>query len=212
NRFTLRGLLTRFGCHVTDLGILADDEATIGAALKAASADHDVVITSGGVSVGDEDHVKPAVESLGRLDFWRLAIKPGRPIALGKINGGGGGGGGEAAFVGLPGNPVAAMVTFMRIVRPVLQLLSGETPCPPHLFEVTAGFSYRKKTGRREWVRCRLQADADGTQRAIKHSSGGAGVLSSMVFADGLVELAEDQTDVKEGQRVRFLPLTEVYP
>lgn len=204
NRFSVMGLLERLGCAVTDLGILADDEAAIGDALAAAAVGHDLLVTSGGVSVGDEDHVKAAVEGLGRLDFWRLAIKPGRPIAFGTVGG--------TAFVGLPGNPVAAMVTFLRIVRPVVQLLSGEKAAPPHLFPVTAAFTYRKKPGRREWVRCRLEAGEDGSWRAVMYPSVGSGVLSSMVFSDGLVELGEDQTDVGEGETVQFLPLTEVCP
>ncbi|MBT3237801.1 MAG: molybdopterin molybdotransferase MoeA [Rhodospirillaceae bacterium] len=209
NRFSVMGLLSRLGCDVTDLGILPDNLDSITDALKGASAKHDLLITSGGVSVGDEDHVKPAVESLGRLDFWRLAIKPGRPIALGTINGGNVS---DTVFVGLPGNPVAAMVTFMRVVAPVVKLLSGEPIRPPHLFGVTAAFTHKKKSGRREWVRCRLEVADDGTLKAVKHPSGGAGVLSSMVFSDGLVELPEDQTDVKEGEQVQFLPFTEVCP
>lgn len=204
NRFSVMGLLGRLGCEVTDLGILPDDREVIGNALGAAAAEHDLLVTSGGVSVGDEDHVKAAVEGLGRLNFWRLAIKPGRPIALGTVA--------DTAFVGLPGNPVAAMVTFVRIVRPVVQLLSGEKAKPPHLFTVTAAFTHSKKSGRREWVRCRLEAGEGGAWLAVKYPSGGAGVLSSMVFSDGLVELGEDQTDVGEGDQVQFLPLTEVCP
>jgi len=204
NRFSVMGLLERLGCEVADLGILADDETAISTALQPAAGKYDLLVTSGGVSVGDEDHVKAAVEGLGRLDFWRLAIKPGRPIAFGNVGG--------TAFVGLPGNPVAAMVTFLRIVRPVLQLLSGEKAQPPHLFPVTAAFTYKKKPGRREWVRCRLETGEDGSLNAVMHPSGGSGVLSSMVFSGGLVELPEEQADVKEGDQVQFLPLTEVCP
>ncbi|NQV48083.1 MAG: molybdopterin molybdotransferase MoeA [Rhodospirillaceae bacterium] len=202
NRFTVMGLLEQLGAAITDLGILPDDENIIRAALEASSADHDLLFTSGGVSVGDEDHVKAAVESLGQLNFWRLAIKPGRPIALGTIGG--------AAFIGLPGNPVAAMVTFIRVARPVVLLLAGATDITPDLYRVRAGFSYDKKTGRREWVRCRLQRGGDGVLTAHKHSSGGAGVLSSMVWAHGLVELPEDRTHVDEGETVDFLPFNGV--
>ncbi len=201
NRFTVMALLQSQGCSVDDLGILPDDEGQIGAALGAAAASHDLIITSGGVSVGDEDHVKTAVESLGRLHFWRLAIKPGRPVALGQI--------GDAAFIGLPGNPVATMVTFLRVALPVIVLLSGGTDITPAFYRVASAFAYKKKTGRREWVRCRLRPGDDGISRAEKYKSGGAGVLTSMVWADGLVELDEDRTHIKEGEMVNFLPFSE---
>jgi len=202
NRFTVMAMLKSQGCIVDDLGILPDDEATISAALAAAAASHDLIFTSGGVSVGDEDHVRAAVETLGQLHFWRLAIKPGRPVALGQI--------GDAVFVGLPGNPVATMVTFMRVAVPVIILLSGGTDIKPAFYKIAAGFSYKKKPGRREWVRCRLNPGDDGTVRAQKYQSDGAGVLSSMVWAEGLVELEEDRTQIKEGEMVNFLPFSEV--
>ncbi len=123
NRYVLRALLEAQGCAVTDLGILPDDAATVRASLAAAAGDHDVLFTSGGVSVGDEDHVKAAVEAEGNLHFWRLAIKPGRPLALGQV--------GQVPFIGLPGNPVAVMVTFLRFVRPMVLLLSGCTEIAP---------------------------------------------------------------------------------
>src|SRR5690606_34709676 len=117
NRFTVMGLLEGLGCEITDLGILPDNRDAIAAALGRAAPGHDLLITSGGVSAGEEDHVKAAVESQGSIHFWRLAIKPGRPVALGQVRG--------TAFVGLPGNPVAAMVTFMVIARPLILMLSG---------------------------------------------------------------------------------------
>jgi len=202
NRFTVMGMLQSLGCTVDDLGILPDDEPVISAALATAAASHDLIFTSGGVSVGDEDHVRTAVETLGYLHFWRLAIKPGRPVALGQI--------GDAVFVGLPGNPVATMVTFMRVARPVVLLLSGGTDITPAFYRVAAAFSFSKKSGRREWVRCRLVQGDDGVFRAENYSSGGAGVLASMVWADGLVELDEDRTQINQGGMVDFLPFSEV--
>jgi len=202
NRFTVMAMLKSQGCIVEDLGILPDDEAAISTALAAAAASHDLIFTSGGVSVGDEDHVRAAVETLGQLHFWRLAIKPGRPVALGQI--------GDAVFVGLPGNPVATMVTFMRVAVPVIILLSGGRDIKPAFYKIAAGFSYKKKPGRREWVRCRLIAGDDGVVRVHKYQSDGAGVLSSMVWADGLVELEEDRTQIDEGEMVNFLPFSEV--
>ncbi|HJN23781.1 MAG TPA: gephyrin-like molybdotransferase Glp [Rhodospirillales bacterium] len=202
NRYTVMGLLEGLGSAVSDIGILADDEDAIGQALAPAAAAHDLLITSGGVSVGEEDHVKAAVEALGQLHFWRLAIKPGRPIALGRV--------GETAFVGLPGNPVAAMVTFMRIARPVVLLLSGRRDIEPPLYRVQADFAHDKKTGRREWLRARLVRDGGGGLAAVKYPGGGSGILSSMVEADGLVELGEEQGPVSRGEMVDFLPFGEV--
>ena len=201
NRFALTGLLEQLGCAVSDLGILPDDRATIADALGAAGAGHDLVLTSGGVSVGDEDHVRAAVESLGQIHFWRLAIKPGRPVALGQI--------GRTPFVGLPGNPVAVMVTFLRFARPMIDRLAGAAVHVPKLFPVRAGFDHRKKANRREWVRATLEADAGGWT-ARKHAQQGAGVLSSMTAASGLVELPENATDIKVGMTVDFLPFSEL--
>lgn len=202
NRFTLIALLDGLGCMTTDLGILPDRVDAIRDTLAGAACDHDLIITSGGVSVGDEDHVKPAVESLGRIHFWRLAIKPGRPIALGQV--------GLVPFAGLPGNPVAMMVTFLRIVRPLILRLGGATDIATHLFRVTAGFDHRKKANRREWVRVRLEGDGAGGWIARKFPRDGAGILSSMVEADGLIELPEDLTQLKNGSVVDFLPFSEV--
>ncbi|MBC8158885.1 MAG: molybdopterin molybdotransferase MoeA [Alphaproteobacteria bacterium] len=202
NRYTIGALLQDLGCRVTDLGILPDNFETIRDALDEASGAHDMLITSGGVSVGDEDHVKAAIDALGSIHFWRLAIKPGRPIALGKA--------GKAAFIGLPGNPVAAMTTFMRIARPVILWLSGRNDVAPHIYRVRSAFAFKKKAGRREWLRAHLVKDADGEPRAAKFASDGSGVLMSMVVADGLVELPEDMATLNEGDLVDFLPFSEV--
>lgn len=202
NRYTVMGLLTELGATVTDLGILPDQLDDIRDALEKAATNHNLLITSGGVSLGEEDHVKDAVQALGEIQFWRLAIKPGRPIAMGKV--------GNTAFVGLPGNPVASMVTFMRIARPIVLLLSGYKDTAPFLFQVRAGFDFKKKKGRREWVRARLVQGQDGQLSAVRHPQGGAGVLTSMVESDGLVELPEDQGPFEEGFMVDFLPFSEV--
>ncbi|MDA9975509.1 molybdopterin molybdotransferase MoeA [Alphaproteobacteria bacterium] len=202
NRFSLGALLRGLGAVVSDLGILPDNCETISNALTAAAKNHDVILTSGGVSAGGEDHVRGAVEDIGSLHFWRLAIKPGRPIALGQV--------GRIPFVGLPGNPVAAMVTFLRVARPLIQRLSGAEPSLPTLFQVRAGFNYNKKLNRREYVRVRLETGAPTGHVARKYERDGAGILSSMVFADGLVELAESVTVIKEGDLVDYLPFSEV--
>jgi len=202
NRYTVMALLEGLGAEVTDLGIIEDDADAIAKALEAATADHGLLVTSGGVSVGDEDHVRDAVESLGRIHFWRLAIKPGRPIALGQV--------GDVAFLGLPGNPVAAMVTFMVIGRPLVLLLSGASAADGRRFPVEAGFDYKKKKGRREWARVTLETNGKGAPVAMKHHSSGAGILTSMVEADGLVELPEDTEALKKGAMVDFLPFNEV--
>lgn len=201
NRYILMTQLQGLGCDVTDLGILPDSLENIQKALDLAAADHDVLITSGGVSLGEEDHVKAAVEALGELHFWKLAIKPGRPIALGQVKG--------KTFIGLPGNPVAALVTFLRIGRPVLMRLAGRAIIDAPTYKVRAGFSYSKKEGRREWLRARLSRDGEGPL-ALKFHSEGSGILSSMVFSDGLIELAEDVTQVDEGDLIDFLPFNEV--
>ncbi len=202
NRYSVAALLRGLGCEVTDLGILSDGVAEIRSALHDAAPGHDVIITSGGVSLGEEDHIAHVVKSLGSLDFWRLAIKPGRPLALGSISG--------TAFVGLPGNPVAAMVSFMRIVRPLILALAGRTDGTVRAFKVPAAFDMDKKTGRREWLRCKLIVDEKGVLHAEKYPHQGSGVLTSMVACDGLVELAEDVEHVRAGELVDFLPFVEM--
>jgi molybdopterin molybdotransferase len=198
NRFLLRALLARLGCAVSDLGILPDDPAALRSGLVATAAAHDLLVTSGGVSTGEEDHVKAAVERLGALHFWRLGIKPGRPVAMGTVGG--------AAFVGLPGNPVAVFVTFVHVARALLARLAGENYEPPTAWPVRAGFSYRKKEGRREYVRVRLVRAGDETPEARKHPREGAGVITSLTETDGLAELPEEVTRVQPGDPIGFLP------
>lgn len=202
NRFTVKALLAGLGCVVTDLGILPDRQDAIAAALTDAAGAHDLLITSGGVSLGEEDHVKAAVAASGRIDFWRIAIKPGRPIALGGV-------GAQdtcTPFVGLPGNPVAAMVTFMMIARPLILLLMGRKDITPPRYKVRAAFSAKKKAGRTEWLRARIE-----NGEAVTYPSTGAGILTSMVQSAGLVELPEDCAGVAIGDWVDYLPFNEVY-
>jgi molybdopterin molybdotransferase len=198
NRPLLAALLAAAGCRVSDLGIQPDRRDHLTDVFAAAAREHDAVVTSGGVSTGDEDHVKAAIEAHGRLDFWRLAIKPGRPVALGQI--------GRVPFFGLPGNPVAALLTFCFFARPLLQCLNGAAPRPLRSFPVTAGFSYKKKSDRREWVRVSLLDDGRGGWRAEKYPIDGAGVITSLTRSDGLVELPEDLLRLEPGETVRFYP------
>lgn len=202
NRRTLGALLQQLGIAYSDLGILADRPEIVRQALAEAAADHDAVMTSGGVSTGDEDHVKAAVESLGSLHLWRLAIKPGRPVALGQFAVGER----RLAFIGLPGNPVAAMVTFLRVARPILLRLMGASAVEPAHYRVRADFEHRKKQDRREYLRVRLVRQEDGELAAVKFPREGAGILSSLVEADGLVELPEAMTRLEPGSMVDFLP------
>ncbi len=197
NRSMLLALVARAGADAVDLGIIRDARGDLAARLKEAARHCDLVLTSGGVSTGEEDHVKPAVESIGSLVFWRIAIKPGRPVAMGVVDG--------SAFVGLPGNPVAVYVTFAFVVRPLLARMSGATWREPRRMPVIAAFSYSKKTGRREYVRVSLSQRADGMFEATKHPRDGAGVLSSLTETDGLLELGDDLTRLSAGDRARFI-------
>ena len=202
NRHILSALISGLGADVSDLGILPDDAAVVRDGLSAAAATHDLLLTSGGVSVGDEDHVRGTVEALGHLHFWRLAIKPGRPLALGQV--------GDAAFIGLPGNPVAATVCFLRFARPLILGLAGAMDLDPVLYRVRSDFDYDKKAGRREWLRARLESKGDAGPSAVLFKPQGSGIINSLVRSHGLVEIAEDVTQVKAGELVDFLPFDEV--
>lgn len=197
NRVMLMALVRRAGADAVDLGIIGDEKTELARRLKAASADCDLILTSGGVSTGEEDHVKTAVEAIGSLVFWRIAIKPGRPVAMGVIGG--------AAFVGLPGNPVAVYVTFAFIVRPLLARLAGGLWAKPRRIRVTSGFTYRKKTGRREYVRVSLTPRVDGGFDAVKHPRDGAGIITSLTETDGLLELPDEMTMLEAGASVPFI-------
>ena len=203
NRYTLAAQLLALGVELRDLGILPDQPDAVRAALAAAANDADLIVSSGGMSVGEEDHVKAAVAALGSLHLWRLALRPGKPLALGQV----GGQVGDTPFLGLPGNPVSAMVTFMLVGRPlVLRLSGGESVVPRSL--VVAGFTFAKKPGRREFLRARLETGPDGRPVAHKFPNNSSGVLTSMAESDGLIDMAADATEIRAGDLVDFLPFT----
>ncbi|PUE32708.1 molybdopterin molybdenumtransferase MoeA [Limnohabitans sp. Jir61] len=202
NRFFLRAMLQRLGCEVTDLGIVPDKrEATI-AALRDAAQHHDLILTSGGVSVGEEDHIKPAVESLGELNLWQLAIKPGKPFAYGKVNRQVTGD--ACHFMGLPGNPVSSFVTFLLLVRPFVLALQGVTKTDTVRTEMTAHFDWTRADKRREFLRVKRN-DQGGLDLFPNQSSG---VLTSAVWGDGVVDNSAGQT-ISKGDNVRFISFAE---
>ena len=197
NRFFLRALLQRMGCEVSDLGIVPDRfEATV-AALQDAAQQHDLILTSGGVSVGEEDHIKPAVQSLGQLDLWQIAMKPGKPFAYGRVA--------DAHFIGLPGNPVSSFVTFLLLVRPFLLRLQGVFDVAPKFIAVNAHFTMARADKRREFLRAKRNA-AGGLDVFANQSSG---VLTSAVWGDGLVDNPAGCT-IAAGDSVRFIPFSEL--
>ncbi|MET0895845.1 MAG: gephyrin-like molybdotransferase Glp [Acidimicrobiia bacterium] len=198
NRPMLLSVLTHLGMTVSDRGVLPDGVDAIGAALAEAARGHDAIVSSAGVSVGDEDHVRAAVLGLGALDFEGVAIKPGSPMTAGHVAG--------IPFFGLPGNPVAMMVTFLMLARPGLLALAGARGEPPQRIPVAAGFSARSRPGRREYLRAVLRAEDDKLV-AVPCSRGGSGVLTSMIECDGLIELEEAVAEVVEGAPVPFIPL-----
>ena len=198
NRYTMLSMLRQMGCQPLDMGILPDDRDAIIAALQGAQGLADVIMTAGGVSVGEEDHVKPAVEALGRIDFWRVAIRPGRPVAFGQV--------GTTPFIGLPGNPVSGMVCFLIFARPFLARLAGRANWDVPGQMVPADFAFHKKPGRREWLRGWLR---DG--RAVAFPNQGSGLITSMVAAQGLIDVPEDSPGFEPGQMVRFLSFAEFW-
>jgi len=202
NRFTLTGLLRTIGCEVDDLGIVPDTLAATRDALRRAAAASDLIVTSGGVSVGEEDYVKPAVDAEGRLDLWRIAMKPGRPLAFGAVRRADGA---EASFIGLPGNPVSSFVTFVLFVRPFVLRCQGVTRLEPHAYSIRADFDWPKPDPRREFLRVRLNASG-GLDLFPNQSSG---VLTSTVWGDGLVDNPSKQA-INRGDVVRFLPFSEL--
>lgn len=197
NRFFLRALLRRLGCEVTDFGIVPDRfDATV-SALEQAAQNHDLILTSGGVSVGEEDHIKPAVQSLGALNLWQIAIKPGKPFAYGQVHG--------AHFIGLPGNPVSSFVTFLLLVRPFLLKLQGVLQVAPKSIAVQADFDWPKADKRREFLR--VKRNASGGLDLYPNQS--SGVLTSAVWGDGLVDNPPGQT-IRIGDQVQFISFNEV--
>jgi molybdopterin molybdotransferase len=206
NRFTLRGLLQAAGCDVSDFGIVPDRLDATRDALRRAAAGNDLIVTSGGVSVGEEDHLRPAVLAEGRLENWQIAIKPGKPLAFGAVRREGGGGeGAEALFVGLPGNPVSSFVTFVLCVSTVLRAMQGLPTGLPGALPLPAGFDWPRPDRRREFLRVRL--GAAGRLELFDNQS--SGVLTSAVWADGLVDNPPGQR-IARGDTVRYLPLSEL--
>jgi molybdopterin molybdotransferase len=197
NRFFLRSLLLRLGCEVRDFGIVPDRREATVQALRDAAADNDLILTSGGVSVGEEDHIKPAVQQLGTLDLWQIAMKPGKPFAYGRV--------GDAHFIGLPGNPVSSFVTFLLLVRPFLLKLQGAAQLQPTALQLPAHFDLQRPDKRREFLRVRRNAQG-GLELFANQSSG---VLTSTVWADGLVDNPGGQA-IRHGDLVRFLPVAEL--
>ena len=203
NRFFLRALLQRMGCEVTDFGIVPDQRQATEQALREAAQAHDLILTSGGVSVGEEDHVKPAVQALGQLDLWQIAMKPGKPFAYGRVRREGAGD--AAHFIGLPGNPVSSFVTFQVLVRPFLLRLQGVQQVLPRFVEARADFEWPRGDKRREFLRVRYN-DGGGLELFRNQSSG---VLTSAAWGDGLVDNPPGQA-IARGDKVRFIAFTEL--
>lgn len=197
NRFFLRAMLLRLGCEVSDFGIVPDQREATLAALRRAAEGNDLILTSGGVSVGEEDHIKPAVQALGQLDLWQIAIKPGKPFAYGRV--------GQAHFMGLPGNPVASFVTFALLVRPFVLRLQGMQNVAPRAVRLRADFSTHKADKRREFLRVRH--NAGGGLDLFKNQS--SGVLTSAAWGDGLVDNPAENT-IAHGDSVRFISFAEL--
>jgi molybdopterin molybdotransferase len=202
NRFLLRGLLENLGCEISDFGIVPDSLAATRDTLRKAAADNDLIITSGGVSVGEEDHIKPAVEAEGKLNMWQIAVKPGKPLAFGEVNRANGG---SAFFLGLPGNPVSSFVTFLLFVRPFLLRLQGVADVTPKTFAMRADFSWPKGDKRNEFLRAKINANG-GLDLFANQSSA---VLTSTVWGDGLIDNPPGKT-IAAGDVVRFIPFVEL--
>ena len=203
NRFMLRGLLQHLGCDITDLGNVPDTLEATRQALRQAASGHDLIVTSGGVSVGEEDHIKPAVEAEGKLNLWQIAIKPGKPLAFGEVNRTDSTG--TAFFVGLPGNPVSSFVTFLKFVRPFILALQGAQTTPPRHYAMRADFNWPKPDRRNEFLRVRIN-DQHGLDLFSNQSSG---VLTSTVWGDGLIDNPPGQA-IAAGDTVHFLPFSEL--
>ncbi|MGK5066262.1 molybdopterin molybdotransferase MoeA [Janthinobacterium sp. AD80] len=198
NRFTLRGLLENLGCEITDLGIVPDSLEATKAVLRQAAEGNDLIITSGGVSVGEEDHIKPAVEAEGRLNMWQIAVKPGKPLAFGEVK--------DAFFVGLPGNPVSSFVTFLLFVRPFILRLQGVAgPLAPRSYKLPAAFERLKADKRNEFLRAKINDDGELELFANQSS----GVLTSTVWGDGLIDCPPGLS-IARGDMLRFIPFNEL--
>ena len=204
NRFTLNGLLEDLGCEILDFGIVEDTLDSTKKALAAAAERADLVLASGGVSVGEEDHVKPAVERLGSMDLWQIAIRPGKPLAFGHI------GATQTPFIGSPGNPVSLFVTFCLFARPFIRRMQGITgSLQPASVTVEAGFDWPRAAKRREFQRVRLEPGRDDRPRVSLYPNRSSAILSSVAWADGLAVIPEDRA-VQEGDPIEFIPFSEL--
>jgi molybdopterin molybdotransferase len=201
NLFTARALLQALGCEVVDLGIVEDTLEATKDALRRGAQEADLVFASGGVSVGEEDHVKPAVEALGSLDMWKIAIRPGKPVAFGHVDG--------TPFIGSPGNPVSLFVTFVLFVRPFILCMQGRDDWRGGVMQAKADFDWPRPDKRREFHRARLEFDAAGVGRISVHPSRSSGVLSSVTWANGLAVIPEGRV-LKRGDEIAFLPFNEL--
>jgi molybdopterin molybdotransferase len=206
NRYTVFGMLSRLGVEVVDLGVVRDEPQALEAAFLDAANRADAIITSGGVSVGEADYTKAMMRKLagesGGVAFWRIAMRPGRPMAVGRIAAPGGAGGRSAVLFGLPGNPVAVMVTFLAFVRPALLQMMGARATDTPLLRARSTEAIRKKPGRTEYQRGTVTSDGQGVLQVATTGNQGSGVLSSMVQANGLIVLHHDQRDVAPGDEV----------
>lgn len=199
NRYTLRAMLTKVGCEVIDLGIIEDSEAALEATLEKASQQADVILSSGGVSVGDADYIKTILDKLGQINFWRINMRPGRPLAFGQIR--------QKPFFGLPGNPVAVMVAFLQFVEPAIRKLQGIDNWQPQVFKAVATEKLRSRPGRTEYSRGVFSIDANGRLAVRTTGQQGSGILRSMSEANCLIEIVPEQPGVEIGERVRVIPL-----
>jgi molybdopterin molybdotransferase len=202
NRYLFRGLLEKMGCEVVDLGNVADQYNATCEALTIAAAKADLILSSGGVSVGEEDYVKKALEDLGRLDLWKIAVRPGKPLAFGNVN--------DIPFIGVPGNPVSLFVTFSIFVRPFILRSMGVSDVTPVEYKVVAGFDWQRPDKRAEYMRAKLVTNDEGLTVVNVYPSRSSGVLSSVTWADGMVVINPEQK-LKKGDKVRYIPFSSLY-
>jgi len=200
NRFMLMSLLAQLGVEVTDLGILKDNNLDLREAISQAANRHQVIICSGGASTGDADFIAQIIKELGDLCFWRIAAKPGRPLAVGRVD--------DTCIIGFPGNPVAVAACFCMLAKPLLLSLGGAGWKEPHRLKLPAGFSIKSKLGRTEWIRAQLQK-TDGVQHVTRYNRQGSGILSSLTESDGFVEVSAGTKGVQKGDMIDFIPFEQ---
>lgn len=202
NRFSLQGLLTRLGCHVIDLGIIQDNQEVMQHTLSQAAIDADMVISSGGVSMGQADFIRDALEAAGRISFWRIAMRPGRPLAFGKL--------GATPFFGLPGNPVAVMVTFLQFVQPALRKMMGQISWKPMRMTAIAQEQFKSRKDRTDYSRGIYSVDEQGQLVVRSTGAQGSGILTSMVQANCLIEICDEFDQIEVGQPVLIQPFADL--